>query len=174
MSLVPFGKLGRTHGLKGELKLYPFFKGVDLFPAGCSVWLTGNENDGKDYISEFRVESIRGFSPVIKFLGFDSLKEVKDLCGRVVFVPRKNFKKLPPGKYYWFDIEGLKAFDEQGKFYGCVVEVIETGSNDVYVVKDGENEILLPAIDWVIKSVDLKQNKLIFHVVEGLLEETAI
>ena len=172
MNWAPFGKLGKTHGLKGELKLHPFFPDTDLYQAECPVWLADEESAGQS--SEYCVESIRGASPIIKLKGCDSLEEAKALVGCTLFVLRENFKKLPPGKYYWFEIEGLEAYDETGKFYGCVTEVIETGSNDVYVVKDGNKELLLPAIDWVIKSVDLEQNKLVFHVVEGLLEETAV
>lgn len=174
MDWAPFGKTGKTHGLKGELKLHPFFPDPDLCTAGTTVRLAGEASE--DLSAKFNVESIRGAasSPIIKFKGCDSIEEAKGLSGRAIFVPRKNFKKLPAGKFYWFEIEGLEAYDDQGKFYGCVAEVIETGSNDVYVVKDGEKELLLPAIDWVIKSVDLEHNKLIFNVVEGLLEETAV
>ncbi|MEE8269716.1 MAG: ribosome maturation factor RimM, partial [Nitrospinaceae bacterium] len=78
---------------------------------------------------------------------------------------------LPEGEYYWFQIEGIRVFDEEDRYYGTVNEIIVTGSNDVYVVQDGNKELLLPMIDSVVKSIDLKENKLVFHIIEGLLED---
>ena len=74
----------------------------------------------------------------------------------------------------WFQIEGLKVYDEEGHYYGNIEEIIRTGSNDVYVVRDDEKELLLPMIDSVVKIIDLEAGKLIFHPVEGLLEDTPI
>ncbi len=89
--------------------------------------------------------------------------------GWTVFVQREEFDALPDGEYYWFEIVGLHVYDEEGRYYGRVVEIMETGSNDVYVVQDGKKEILLPMIESVVKTIDVKEQKLIFHVVEGLL-----
>jgi len=177
MDWAPYGKLARTHGLKGELKLRPFFADADLCRRGDSVLLAGDDlATAGDAGREYSVESVRGAGavPIVKFAGCDSIETAKALSGLTVFVSRKKFKPLPKGRYYWFEVQGLSAYDEAGKFYGRVAEVIETGSNDVYVVTDGDRELLLPAIDWVIKSVDLQHNKLVFHIVEGLFEETAI
>jgi len=174
MDWAPFAKLARTHGLKGELKLHPFFTDPDLCRPGDSVLLAGDAAD--DAGREYCVESMRGAAaaPIVKFAGCDSIETAKTLRGLTVFVPRKNFKPLAEGRYYWFEVQGLEAYDEAGKYYGRISEVIETGSNDVYVVTGGGRELLLPAIDWVIKSVDLQRNKLVFHIVEGLFEETAV
>ncbi|MFQ5673742.1 MAG: ribosome maturation factor RimM [Nitrospinales bacterium] len=177
MDWAPFGKLTRTHGLKGELKLRPFFADADLCRRGDGVLLAGDDPAAADDTGrEYAVQSIRGSNaaPIVKFAGCDSIEAARVLRGFTVFVSRKKFKTLPEGRYYWFEVQGLEAYDEAGKFYGCVSEVIETGSNDVYVVTDGDRELLLPVIDWVIKSVDLQRNKLVFHIVEGLLEETAV
>ncbi|MEC7641675.1 MAG: 16S rRNA processing protein RimM, partial [Nitrospinota bacterium] len=76
MDWAPFGKLGKTHGLKGELKLHPFFQDPDLCTVGFTVWLDGEE-EGISLSSEFSVESIRGSSPIIKFKGCDSLEDAK-------------------------------------------------------------------------------------------------
>ena len=89
-------------------------------------------------------------------------------------VAREDFEILPEGEYYRFEIEGLKAYDNTGRYYGVVVEVIATGSNDVYVVRDEGKEWLSPMIDSVVKTIDLGKGKLIFHCVEGLFEETPI
>ncbi len=91
--------------------------------------------------------------------------------GQTLRVHRQDFKPLPKGEYYWFEIEGLQVYDEQGRYHGTITEIIQTGSNDVYVVRDEDRELLLPMIDSVVKSIDLKEQKLVFHIVEGLLED---
>lgn len=172
MDWIPFAKVTKTHGLRGELKLYPFMTNLELCQEGRHIWLGEDESR----TARFQVQSLRGShaSPIIKFDKCDSIEAAKVLCGLTIFVQKKELKKLPKGVYYWFEITGLKVYDEQGQFHGTVMEIIETGSNDVYVVKKGEKEILLPAIEWIVKSIDLKQKKLVFHLVEGLIEETSV
>ena len=120
---------------------------------------------------ECRVQFIRGHSSrlIIKLEGCDSIESAEKLRGWTLFIRREAFVPLPEGEYYWFEIEGLHVYDEDGKYYGRIVEIMETGSNDVYVVQDGKTEILLPMIESVVKTIDVKEQKLIFHVVEGLL-----
>ena len=65
-------------------------------------------------------------------------------------------------------------YDEAGYYHGDIEEIIRTGSNDVYVVRDGKRELLLPMIDSVIKTIDLEEGKLIFHPLEGLLEDPSV
>jgi 16S rRNA processing protein RimM len=96
------------------------------------------------------------------------------LSGQEVLVAKEDFESLPVGEYYRFEIEGLKAFDDTGKYYGVIEDVIATGSNDVYVVREDGKEWLVPMIDSVVKSIDLEQGKLIFHCVEGLFEDTPV
>jgi 16S rRNA processing protein RimM len=81
---------------------------------------------------------------------------------------------LPDDEYYWFEIKGLRVYDHDGHYYGNIEEIIRTGSNDVYVVRDDKRELLLPMIDSVVKKIDLKAGELIFYPVEGLLEDTPV
>ena len=96
------------------------------------------------------------------------------MAGREVLVAREDFESLLEGEYYRFEIEGLKVFDDTGKYYGVIEDIIETGSNDVYVVRENDKEWLVPMIDSVVQSIDLEQGKLIFHCVEGLFEDTPV
>lgn len=172
MEWVPVGRVTKTHGLKGELKFVPFMDEREIYRDFKRAALY-KEDDKK---GEYAVQSVRGAGSVfiIKFEGSDSIEAAKPLCGTVMFVPRGDLKPLPEGEYYRFEIEGLRVYDEAGKYYGCIEEIIETGSNDVYVVRDGKKETLLPMIESVVKTVDLKERKLIFHIVEGLLEDTPV
>ena len=167
MDWIPVGRVTRTHGLKGELKFFPTNQ-EDL----------AVQNDQKILLGEatFKIKSVRGAkSPfIIKFEGVDSIEAAQSLAGQEVLVAREDFESLPEGEYYRFEIEGLKVFDDTGKYYGVIKDIIETGSNDVYVVRENDKEWLVPMIDSVVQSIDLEQGKLIFHCVEGLFEDTPV
>jgi 16S rRNA processing protein RimM len=162
---APFGRIAKPHGLKGELKFYPFLSNPDLYK---EVKIVVFENH--DPKREIQIESFRGAkSPfIIKLKGWDSIESSNELRGTVLLAPREKLQILPEGQYYWFEIEGLEVYDIQGVYHGRVEEVMETGSNDVYVVRNGKKELLLPAIDWVVKKVDLEGNRLTFEFIEGL------
>ena len=149
------------------MKLDSWVRDLDIYRSLKRVVIA--KDDGEKV--ERRVKSIRGHDSrlIIKLEGCDSIESAEKLRGWSLFIRREEFEPLPEGEYYWFEIEGLHVYDEDGKYYGRIVEIMETGSNDVYVVQDGANEILLPMIESVVKTIDVKEKKLIFHVVEGLL-----
>ena len=167
MDWIPVGRLTRTHGLKGELKFYPFEQNGIMVQNGQRVCL------GE---MQLKIESVRGIkSPfILKLDGINSIEDTKSLVGQELKVARKDFEALPEGEFYRFEIEGLKVFDDTGKYYGVVEEIVETGSNDVYVVRGEGKEWLIPMIDSVVHTIDLEQGKLIFHCVEGLFEDTPV
>ena len=167
MDWIPVGRVTRTHGLKGELKFYPFEKNGITVQSGQKICLEK---------MQLKVESVRGTkSPfILKLDGINSIEDTKSLVGQEVRVARKDFEPLPEGEFYRFEIEGLKVFDDTGKYYGVVEEIVETGSNDVYIVRGEGKEWLIPMIDSVVHTIDLEQGKLIFHCVEGLFEDTPV
>ena len=169
MDWIPVGKLARTHGLKGEIKFYPQDPdGIEFFD-GQTVMLEGTEN-------KIKIQSIRGANTpfIIKLEGVDQIESAKLLTGKEVLASREDFQSLPEGEYYRFEIEGLEVFDEEGRPHGVIEDILPTGSNDVYVVRNGDHEWMLPMIDLVVKSIDLEQGKLVFHRIEGLLEDTPV
>ena len=169
MDWMPVGKRARTHGLKGELKFYPHDPEGFGFADGQTVQLAGTKK-------KLKVQSIRGANVpfIIKLEGIDDIESAKPLTGEKVLANREDFKSLPQGEYYRFEIEGLEVFDEEGHPYGIIEDIIPTGSNDVYVVRNGDLEWMLPMIDSVVKSIDLEQGKLVFHRIEGLFEDTPV
>ncbi len=169
MDWVPIGDITKTHGLKGEVKLRPSVTDPSLVQGAHRARIVGNDGES----SETVLEKVRGQGGrwIVKFKDCKTIEEAQVLVGQSLEICGEDFKPLPEGEYYWFQIEGLEVFDEEGRYYGTVNEIIVTGSNDVYVVQDGDKELLLPMIDSVVKSIDLKENKLIFHIIEGLLED---
>ncbi|MBT5469795.1 MAG: 16S rRNA processing protein RimM [Nitrospina sp.] len=167
MDWIPVGRVTRTHGLQGELKFYPSDQDDVTVQSGQRI-LLGEK--------KFKIRSVRGVkSPfILKFDGIDSIDAANSLAGQEVQVAKEDFEALPEGEYYRFEIEGLKVFDDTGKYYGVIEEIIATGSNDVYAVRGEGKEWLVPMIDSVVQSIDLEQGKLIFHCVEGLFEDTPV
>ncbi|MFQ5450060.1 MAG: ribosome maturation factor RimM [Nitrospinaceae bacterium] len=169
---ISVGKITKTHGLKGELKVRFRISDSGLLSQIHRLRLMGENGPG----TELEVEFFRGDPSrlIIKFKELNSIDEAKAFSGHTLYARREDFHELPEGEYYWFQIEGLKVYDEAGQYYGCVHEIIATGSNDVYVVRDGEKEILLPMIEPVVKTIDLQEKKLIFHKLDGLIEDTPV
>jgi 16S rRNA processing protein RimM len=173
MDWESIGKITKTHGLKGELKFHP---SID------ETWIVGLKQvrlsfkSALEDFADYDIQSIRGKDRpfIIKFQGVDNLEIANNLAGQALYVSRDKFPDLPENEYYWFQVEGLKVYDEVGNYYGDVEEIIRTGSNDVYVVRDGKRELLLPMIDSVVKIIDLEARKLIFHPLEGLLEDASV
>ena len=167
MDWISVGRVTRTHGLKGELKFFPADRDEIVIKSGQRIKFGENQS---------KIESVRGVkSPfIVKFDGVNSIEAAKNIAGQEVLVAREDFEPLPEGEYYRFEIEGLKVYDNTGRYYGVVEEVIATGSNDVYAVRDEGKEWLIPMIDSVVKTIDLEQGKLIFHCIEGLFEETPV
>ena len=167
MNWIPVGKVTRTHGLKGELKFYPSEQNSATVQSGQRVCL------GE---IQLKIESVRGVkSPfILKLGGINNIEAAKSFAGHEVRVAREDFEPLPEGEFYRFEIEGLNVFNDTGKYYGVIEEMVETGSNDVYVVRGEGKEWLIPMIDSVVQTIDLEQGKLIFHCVEGLFEDTPV
>ena len=167
MDWISVGRITRSHGLKGELK---------FFPSDRDNVIVQKEQRVRLGEAQLKIESVRGAKPpfIIKFDGINSIEATKNLTGKELRVARADFEPLPEGEYYRFEIEGLKAFDDTGKYYGIVEVVIATGSNDVFVVRGEGKEWLIPMIDSVVQTIDLEKGKLIFHCVEGLFEDTPV
>jgi len=173
MDWIPIGKVTKTHGLKGDLKFYPSMDQTCI--ADIKQIRLSLENPLEDF-TEYHIQSIRGkdIPLIIKFKKVDSIEVAEKLVGRTLYVLRDELPDLAEDEYYWFEIKGLRVYDEDERYYGNIRDIIRTGSNDVYVVRDDKKELLLPMIDSVVKSIDLEAGKLIFHPVEGLLEDAPV
>lgn len=175
MEWIEIGKLAKTHGLKGEIKFIPYFEEEDV-RHNIHRAVLDPDSDPENPQNQLQVETWRGSGKrmILKLKECDSIESAQLLSGKTLYARAEDFAPLPENEYYRFQIVGLKVYDDREKFYGCVEEIIETGSNDVYVVRNGDFELLLPMIDSVVLSIDLDRGKLIFHAVEGLLEDAPV
>lgn len=163
------GIITSTHGLKGEVKVFPTTDDARRFKRLKEVILdTGRERIGLE------VESVKFFKQfvILKFKGMDDINEVEKYRKASLLVTRQNAVKLKQDEYFVADLIGLEVQNEDGTEIGILRDVMETGANDVYVIdlQDGR-ELLLPAIKQCVLAVDVETGFIRIHILEGLLDE---
>ena len=123
-------------------------------------------------MSPFSVASAKahGQRVILTLKQFDNINQVLHLVGREIYADRGSLPELPSDEFYWSDLLGLKVETEEGEALGELVDIIETGSNDVYVVKKDGREVLIPALEDVVLAVDLAANRMTVSLPEGLLD----
>jgi len=166
--LITIGKLIKPFGVKGEMKVESLTDFPDRFKKLHHVYLVSPA--GKEIACEVKAVRYAGAVPYLLFGGYDSPEKAKVLNGWFLKVPEEETVPLPEGSYYWFELIGMEVFSEGGEKLGTIVDVFETGSNDVYVLKQGGKETYLPATKEIIKQVDRKAKRMVIHIMDGLLE----
>jgi len=107
---------------------------------------------------------------IIKLEGIDSVEQAEELRGKTLEIHRRQLETLPEGQYYHFQLIGLEVWTTEGKRLGKVIRVLSAPSNDNSVVGGEKGEILIPAIEDVVKSVDLESGRITIEAIEGLLD----
>jgi len=150
-------------GLRGEVKVEVVTDFPERFAPQKVVYLNTRP---------LEIESCRPHKQhlVVKLATIDSVEDAEKLRGQDLTIPRSELYPLPEGQYYTFQIIGLKVVTTEGKLLGRITEIMTTGSNDVYIVEGKRGEILIPAIEDVVKSIDLKKGKMVIEAIEGLLD----
>lgn len=152
-SELTIGKVLKPRGLKGEIK----FELYSSDPARFSR-LKRLKIDGIEY--EIEHISVEGTICYAYLNGIDSVDKVEALRGKLILANRNDLPKLPNGKYYIVDMIGLDVY-VAGEIIGEIVDVLQYGSKDVYVLKNGENSLSFPAVDNLIKLVDIEGGKIV-------------
>ncbi|MCM1570069.1 MAG: ribosome maturation factor RimM [Roseburia sp.] len=163
------GVITSTHGLGGEVKVYPTTDDAKRFRKLREVILdTGRE----ELVLE--IERVKFFKNlvILKFKGIDHINDVERYRQCSLYVTRANAVRLEKNEYFIADLMGLQVRDEENREIGILKEVMETGANDVYVIElsDGR-ELLLPAIRQCVLAVDIEAGYIQIHILEGLLDE---
>ncbi|AAM24681.1 16S rRNA processing protein RimM [Caldanaerobacter subterraneus subsp. tengcongensis MB4] len=161
------GKVTSPHGIRGEIKVYPLTNVPERFYDIPYIWVF----DEKDIPCKYEIENVKITSKgmvLLKLKGIDSRNDAEKLKGLFLKVDAENALKLEEDEYFITDLIGMKVYTEEGELIGTLEEVLQTGANDVYVVKAKEREVLLPAIKEVIKKVDVEGKVMIVRLLEGL------
>lgn len=162
------GVIASTHGIKGEVKVFPTTDEPEKFRKLKKVLLITEKKE-----RELEIQSARFFKNMVimKFGGIDSINEAEPWKGAALWVNREDAVPLKDNEYYQGDLIGLRVIEESGAVLGTLTDILQTGANDVYEVtmEDGKR-ILLPAIRECMKEIDLKNGKITVHLMEGLLD----
>lgn len=160
------GVITSTHGLRGEVKVFPTTDDPGRFRILKELILQEKKNQRR-----VKVRSVKFFKQfvILAFEGMDRIEDVEHLRGCTLLVERKDAIPLEEDEYYVADLIGLSVRDEEGKEIGKLKEVLETGANDVYVVgREDKKDLLLPAISECILDVQPEEGFITVHVMEGL------
>ena len=168
--LLQVGVITTTHGVRGEVKVFPTTDDPARFKKLKNVVL----DTGKELV-DLEVAGVKFFKNmvIVKFKGIDNINDVEKYRNKSLYVTRENAVKLKKNEYFIADLIGLSVIrEDNGEVLGKLTDVLQTGANDVYEVKmeDGK-EVLLPAIRECIKNVDLQKGEITVHVMKGLLDE---
>ncbi len=160
------GKLRHPHGLKGEILMDVITDFPERLKRGTPVFA------GEDH-RQLRIRSRRahGAGLLLGFEGLDTPEQVGELRNLLLYVPSADRPALPEGEYYHHQLLGLRVVSDEGQELGNLVEILNTGANDIYLVRNAQGqEILLPAIESVLLTVDLPNKEIRVHLLPGLLD----
>lgn len=164
---ITTGAIIAAHGIKGEVCVKPLTDNPARFKKGNRLFI---EKDGH-FAS---VTSVKGAKDGILIVGFEGVADrdhAERLKGSRLLIEAEDARPLPEGEYYFFQLQGLEVFEEDGSSLGVISELVESGANDVYRIdcKNGDY-LLLPALKQVVLSVDLAHKKMTVRLLPGLKE----
>ena len=167
--LFRVGVIANTHGVRGEVKVFPTTDAPERFKILKTVIL-----DAKREKITLEIQAAKFFKNlvIVKFKGIDNINDIEKYKGCDLYVTRENATPLNEGEYYIADLIDMTVVDEESNELGILHDVLQTGANDVFVVKLKENgkELLLPNIPSCVLKVDLDERKVTVHVLDGLYD----
>ena len=165
--MIAVATIVREWGTRGELKALPLSSRPGVLKSGQEVYLSMSAG----LVLRYQIRNLKkaGRALVISFSGVDSPEEAARFRGADINI-RADSLTLGENEYLQRDIIGMSVFTSEGSFLGSVTDILETGSNDVYVVEDGGREFLMPAIRDVIKYIDIESRKITIELMEGMLD----
>lgn len=165
--MLQVGVITQTHGVRGEVKVFPTTDDVNRFKKLKQVILdTGKET------MPLEIQSVKFFKQfvILKFKGIDNINDIEKYKRCSLYVTREHAVALEEDEYFIADMIGMEACTEDGSIFGTLRDVIETGANDVYVIENAEHgEVLVPAIKECIRSVDIEKGQMMIHLMDGLI-----
>lgn len=161
------GVISSTHGVRGEVKVFPTTDDVTRFRQLKKVYLdTGRE------MLPLEIQNVKFFKQfaILKFKGIDNINDIEKYRGKSLMIDREDAVDLDEDEYFIADMIGMKVCTEDGSEFGTLKDVMETGANDVYIIDSPEHgEVLIPAIRECILDVDMDEERVTIHLMEGLV-----
>lgn len=164
--LLQVGAITSTHGVRGEVKIFPTTDDPARFKKLKKVIL----DDGRQQL-EMEIASVKFFKNmvILKFKGIDDINDVEKYRKATLWVTREDAVPLEEDEYYIADLIGMNVVSDEGEQLGRITDVLQTGANDVYVISRPDTpDLLVPAIRDCIKTVDLEEGRMVIHLLPGL------
>ena len=164
---LEIGQIVNTFGIKGMVKVKPFTDNIERFNNLEKIYIKNKSGQ-----TEYKIQEIKYHKNMvlIKFEGIENPEQADLLRNSYLIVDRETEEPLEPGRYYIVDMIGLDVFTDDNEYLGKLEDIYNTGSNDIYVVKnESGKQVLLPAIEDVIKNIDMDNKKVIVHLIPGLV-----
>lgn len=167
MQKLEIGQIVNTFGINGMVKVVPFTDDIKRFDELENVYI-----ENKNIEKEYQIEQVKYHKNMvlIKFKDINKIEEAELLKNKYLKINRQDAKPLEEGRYYIVDLLGLDVYTQEEVLLGKIEDIYNTGSNDIYVVKDEfGKQLLLPAISDVIKQIDIKKGKIVVNLLNGLV-----
>ena len=164
--LIPAGDIVGVHGVKGVVKIRSRWISIACFAAGSQVFV----NHPQGETSAYTIQWAKPHKQVL-LVSFEELTQrdlAEKLVGGQVLAARTDLPETDEGEYYWFELIGLSVYTVEGDYLGTLDHILATGSNDVYVVRDGDRETLVPALESVVRKIDRRRGRMQVDLPEGL------
>jgi 16S rRNA processing protein RimM len=163
---ISIGKITGFHGFKGALKLQPYVESMDFFKPETQICVRTINGEFFRFTIDWIKPHKKGF--LLLFKEACSFDECQRLVNAELIIERKRMPEPEEGDYYWVDLIGLSVFTMEGVFLGILEFIFPTGSNDIFVVKNEKTEKLIPALESVVKKIDLVGKTMYVQLPEGL------
>ncbi|NEX01219.1 16S rRNA processing protein RimM [Pseudobutyrivibrio sp. NOR37] len=169
--LYQVGSITQTHGIRGEVKVFPLTDDISRFKNMKNLLLDG----GKDGYISLEVENARPQKNlvILKFKGIDNINDIEKYKGQGLYVTKENRVELKDDEYFIADLIGCEVYvdADSDKKFGTISDVMETGANDVYeITLENGKTVLVPAIKECILNVDIEGGRVDIHLLEGLMD----
>ena len=166
MDFLEIGKIVKPHGLKGSVKVLSYLVSGDLLEALERLSIRQRNNETVSY--SLKSLKVKGRCFYLEMEGIETIEQADALIGCPVLIPADKLKALPEGEYYWQELIGLEVITEEGCPVGKVERIFPAGDGDVYVCTGGEREILLPAIEEVVRKIDPAKGVMVVRLLDGI------
>lgn len=166
MDYTAIGMIINTHGINGEVKIYPYTDNERRFDILKEAYI----GDSKLKVSISNVKYHKGL-PLVKFKEFNNINEVLKFKEQIIYVDDENRVTLPKNYYFIYDLIGCQVYDMNNNYIGKIVQVLQNASNDIYIIKDDNlNEYLIPAVKEFVKEVNIDTKTILIDPIEGMIE----
>lgn len=160
------GKIVNTHGIKGEVKIYPYTDDIEKFADFDYLYIEGF---GK---VKYKLQSARAHKGMVlvKFSEYNDINQIAAFINKNVYIERQDAPDDGEG-HYIVDLIGCEIYDESGEKLGVLKDVLQNSAQDLYEINRVQGGVfLLPVVDEFVKKIDIKNKKIIVHLIEGMLE----